>query len=120
MFGDDFVVRRIRHRFTDAENQPGGQQQRKAVDQAGGQGGRGPHQNAQGQKPIHLEAIHQPAGNDLKRRIRPEKRRQQHAKLRWRKMQVIFQNRRGDRKSSAVDVVDQDRDGKQYGDAEKI
>jgi hypothetical protein len=72
-----------------------------------------PQEKTRRKHAFHIEAIHQPAGKNLARGIRPEECRKQKAKLRRRDPKFVFDQGRRDREIAAIDVIDEDGKEKQ-------
>ena len=75
-----------------------------------GSGGRGrPHEEADGEYPLHVEAVHQPSGRNLHTAVGPKKCREQRAQLQIRDAEFVFDQVGRDGEIAAVDVVDEHR-----------
>jgi hypothetical protein len=75
-----------------------------------------PQEKAESQDPVHVEAIHQPAGNGLEHGVGPEESRKQKSELRGGEAKFVFEGRRRDGEIAAVNVVDEHRDPEQEKD----
>ena len=113
MRGQDLRITRISHRLPNPEQQPQDQQHRESVDQAGGGRGHRPEEESHRENPVHVKAIHQPAGQDLARGVGPKERGKQYPQLRRRDSQFIFEQRRRNGEIPAIDVVDGDGENQQ-------
>src|SRR5882757_7929649 len=102
MLRDDFVVRRICNRFTDPEQESRGEKHREAASQARAESCQRPNQNTECQQTIDVEPIDEPTGENLAEGVCPEKCGEQNAELRWREMQILLEERCGDRECAAV------------------
>ena len=83
------------------------------MNQARGRRSRAPQKKSAGDHPVHVEAVHQPAGDDLEERIGPEEGGKQQPELRIGDLQLSFEQRRRNGKIAAVDVIDKDGKRKQ-------
>lgn len=110
--GKDFCVGGIRDSFADAEDEAGDKQGGESVQQTRNGGGGGPDEEADGENPAYVEAIHEKADGDLKGGVGDEKRREQIAELLCRKAELGLDQRCGDREIAAVHIVDEDGKGK--------
>src|SRR5580704_4892095 len=97
------------YRFAGSQNEPHDQQHLKTVHKTSRSRGKGPNKKAAGEHPVHIETVHQPAGNDLKARVGPEKRRKQNAPLPCIKMELELEHRHCKRETAAVNVIDKGR-----------
>src|ERR1700730_3115235 len=120
MLRDDLAVGRIGDGFSDAEKQAHQYQEQETVREAGADGGGGPEENSQRDQPIYVEAVNEPAGDDLERGVGVEKSGEQDAELRGGKGEIVFYQGCGYRKSAAVDVVDEYGEAEECGDAREL
>lgn len=71
---DDFAVRGIGNGLAYAKKEAHREKQSEAMDKGGSKGRHRPKQKAGGEHPVDVQAVDEPAGDDLEERIRPEKR----------------------------------------------
>jgi hypothetical protein len=76
--------------------------------------------DSQRDQPIYVEAVNEPAGDDLERGVGVEKSGEQDAELRGGKGEIVFYQGCGYRKSAAVDVVDEYGEAEEGGDAREL
>ena len=70
-------------------------------------GCRGPEDESAGEYPVHIETIHQPAGEKLHGRVGPEKSGEQNAEFRCGNAQLVFQHGGSDGQISPIYVIDE-------------
>ncbi len=110
---NDLAIRWERHRFGGAQQHAYRDQHREAVNESGCGGGERPNDEPGRQHPVHVVAINNPAAEDLDGGVGPEERGEENAKLEGGNMQFVFQQRRRNRKITAVDIVDQNGEEEQ-------
>src|SRR5260370_18936753 len=120
MMRNDFAVRRIGDGLTDAEDEAHGKKQLEPTDEAGTERGGGPQENSEREDPVNWKTVDQPAGDDLEDGVGPEEGGEENAELGIGKAELVFDMRSGDGEISAVDVVDEDGEGQEDGEAGKL
>ena len=109
MRGEDFRVGRIRHRFGHSDQQTEHEEAGKTGDQSRPRGRSGPKEEPGSQDPARIVTVHQPARDELKGGIAPKKGPEQDPQLGGVEPEFVFDQRRGDGKISAIDIIDDHR-----------
>src|SRR6266478_4882949 len=117
---NDFAVGGIGDGLADAENEAHGKQQFEPADEAGSKCGGRPQQNSKREDPVDRETVDQPPGDDLEDGVSPEEGGEEDSELGIGKTELVFDVRSGDGEIPAVDVVDEDGEGEEDGQAGKL
>src|SRR5205814_9445603 len=99
--------------FTDAEHDPQHEQREKAARKSHQQRARSPDQDSGCEQLVNREAVAQPTGEQLYRRVDPEEGGNGEAVILVRKLEIAFEDGSTRGKRSPVDIVEEDRDSEQ-------
>ena len=111
--GDDLGASREGEALADAEHDAEHEERHEPADEPHQERARGPHQDAAGEQFVDGEAVAQPAGEQLHRRIDPEESGDGETVGFVRKAELALHQRRGDRHRAAVDIIEENRDAEQ-------
>ena len=75
-----------------------------------------PEEKASGEDEVDVEAIDQPAGDELEAAVGPEKSGEEHAELDGRDAELVLEHGGGDGEIAAVEVIEEGGEGEKNDD----